>query len=139
MTPFFTIDSSLPNAAKINAFLEADQKATFASIYRGQIEALGGSELSGQILPGTTLKYEDTTEVQSYIYQGYSEAGEVIPENIQSILDSNRGPDKFWNWPPENGGFGLNGTAPNAQFKPELVVIVGTAAEVSGIVLSKLS
>lgn len=114
------LDLSLPFAAKLNPGLRQAAFETKASILRGQIEAYGGNSLYGQLIPGTKIPYNESTELQSLIWEYYSESGMGTPENFESILIANAGPlgpDDWWNYPPGKGGFGLDGTQPNPTLK----------------------
>lgn len=107
MSKIFQLDSSLPFAAHINPeIIEAqsvcNQKDanrgnhvnSLQSSREGMADAYKGDSLAASdfVLPGTTLRWVQTTEVQGKIYEFYQEAGREFPPDFEALLHTNSGP-----------------------------------------------
>ena len=101
----FQLDASVPGAAKVNPEIAQAQILSIPANYRQFILSYGaGSDpMSGKAIPGTNIQWDESTEVQSLIWEAVSEGGQ-IPANLQEVLDSNPGPKEFWNLSYEGAG-----------------------------------
>ena len=116
----FQLDPSAgPFVSKVNGEIAFSQRLNFAELYRQDIVAFPGDPLAstGKMIPGTSLYYADATTVQYLIGFYYEESGMIVPDNMQSILDTNKGPDEPWNYPYCNNGWGLQNSLPNGKLQ----------------------
>lgn len=106
----FTVD--VPQKIQDWINLNWDNFETPDATVRGQFSAYHGPDPR----LGTTfggIRWEDTTEVQGLIIDGYTENGMVIPDNIGDILRANPGGDTIQN--ASYSALGLDGSVPKYQ------------------------
>ena len=98
----FVVDPSVPKniASVVNREIKSFDGQTLQEIYNGQRVAFRGDPLVGTTIPGTSIPWDQSTEVQSLLVVAFNEAGGP-PDNLQQILDSNKGPndgvENSWN------------------------------------------
>ena len=125
----FQLDPSVPGADKVNPEIAEAQILGIQANYREFIMSYGGGSdpMSGKVIPGTDIQWDQSTEVQSLIWEAVSEGG-TPPANLEAILLANPGPKEFWNLSYE--GVGL---VPGVAADP-IVVIRSTMSVKDGSV-----
>jgi hypothetical protein len=91
-------DPSQPWAKSVNAAVRFGLRMPKAALLQQAIMAYPGDPLVGTVLPGTTTKWEDSTQVQQAISMYYQESGTQTPEDIQAVITANAGPFAPWNY-----------------------------------------
>jgi hypothetical protein len=128
---FFHVDSKYEFAARVNREIKQQyDNVSFAATYNGDRVAFPSDGLVGTKIGNSSIDYLDASSVQYLIGLYYEESGQVFPDDIQEILDDNRGPDVFLNYSYAEWGF--NGNTP----KLPLVTVISQkdATEVVGFV-----
>lgn len=92
------IPSNLPYAAFVNNSVKYSQYMPMAALVRQAQLSYQGDPMVGQLIPGTTLKWEDATFVQGLISLWYSEGGNDPNGTLQAAMDQFRGPFLPWNY-----------------------------------------
>ncbi len=131
MNPPYQLPVTVPNADKINPILIQAQLMQMPALYNQAIQAYPGDPLAATVLKGTTIEYDDASQVQRLIHQDASVTG--LPDNIQAILDANKGPMEPWNF--SNHQWGLGGGAFDSSLQVVRVMLTGTAQVADGIVI----
>ena len=96
----FGVDPKYPFANFVNAMLRYVQSPFMSpQAFANQAKvAYAGDPLRGQRVPGSTLEWNRATQVQQLIVQWYVEGGNVTPDDLDTILAINAGPDAPWNY-----------------------------------------
>ncbi len=125
----FQLDASVPGAAKVNPEIAEAQILSIPANYRQFIMSYGGGSdpMSGKVIPGTDIQWDQSTEVQSLIWEAVSEGGQ-IPVDLEAVLLANPGPKEFWNLSYEGAGL-----VPGVTADP-IVVIKSTMSVKDGSV-----
>lgn len=130
----FVVDPSVPPeiAKVVNREIKSFDGQTLQEIYNAQRVSFKGDPLVGTTIPGTTIAWDQSTEVQSLITVAFNESGGA-PDNLQQILDNNVGPKEPWNLSYEGIGV-VPGIPPDSILKIETVIQLSTGNLVTGIV-----
>lgn len=110
----FQLDPSMPSAAFVNPKI-ADSQRLYASegipfTYDEMKSSFPGDPLTGSVIPGTTITWNGSTEVQGLIFEFYQVQGEKnpgqppFPPDLDEILKANPGPVEKWNGSYEDWG-----------------------------------
>ena len=92
------IDSTYPFSGFVNRMIPYLQATPLPALANQAQQAAAGDPLWGTTIPKTKILWQDATQIQQFIAVWYGEAGQVVPDDMQKILDINAGPDAPWNW-----------------------------------------
>lgn len=140
----YQIDPSKPYAKYVNDRIAEMQSLSFDAVYTEQLKAYGGGAaetvpfvlgdpLSGTMIPGTRIPWDQSTEIQGYIYEFFREGGQAPPADFEAELTVNAGPDEYWNWAYSQWGL-IPGVPASSKLMIVWAVDVRTAARIRVIV-----
>lgn len=96
----FTVDPTHPFAQFVNTMIgyAASPFMSPAAFANQAKQSFEGDPLAGQKVPGSSLAWNDATQVQQFISTWYTASGNKTPDNFDAILNANAGPQAPWNF-----------------------------------------
>lgn len=96
----YKVDPQYPFAAFVNqmiAYAMSPMMTPAALANQAQI-AYAGDPLAGKKVPGSTINWNDATQVQQLVSTWYQASNTPPPADYDAVLAANVGPNQPWNY-----------------------------------------